>query len=70
MNLSCLISSAGRTPAHNIVTVPTGATSFEGPNIGTNPASAWRLMVNEAMVKHIQTCTAAEAQCQVGDDRN
>ena len=33
---------------------------FACRNIGTNPASAWHLMVNEALVKHIQTCTVAE----------
>ncbi|XP_035225882.1 peroxisomal acyl-coenzyme A oxidase 1-like [Stegodyphus dumicola] len=37
---------------------------------GTNPASAWRLMVSESMVKHIQSCTIAEAQCQLRNDSN
>ena len=70
MNFSCPTSTAGRTLAHNIVTIPSGPTPFAHRNVAINPASSWRLMLNEAMVKHIQTCTPAEEQCQVGDDRN
>lgn len=70
MNRNCPTSTAGRTPARNIVSIPSGPTPFARRNIGTNPASAWRLMVNEAMVKHIQTCTVAEARRQLGDDSN
>ncbi|XP_035232512.1 uncharacterized protein LOC118204287 [Stegodyphus dumicola] len=70
MNLSSTASTSGRAPARNIVTTASGPTSFARRNIGTNPALAWRLMVSEPMVKHIQSCTVAEARHQLRDDSN
>ena len=55
MNLSCPTSTAGRTPVRNIETTPSGPTSFARHNIGINPASDWRLVMKEAIVKHIRT---------------
>lgn len=46
----------------NIVKTVTGQTPFKRRNIGTNLSSAWRLRMNVAMVKHIHTCTVAEAR--------
>ncbi|XP_035227220.1 uncharacterized protein LOC118199459 [Stegodyphus dumicola] len=70
MNLSSIASTSGRTRARNIVTTANGPTSFACRNIRTNPASAWRLMVSESMVKHIQSFTVAEARRQLRDDSN
>ncbi|XP_035229597.1 uncharacterized protein LOC118201582 [Stegodyphus dumicola] len=70
MNLSSTASTSGRMRARNIVTTANGRTSFAHRNIRTNPASAWRLMVSESMVKRIQSCTVAEARCQLRDDSN
>ncbi|XP_035208024.1 uncharacterized protein LOC118182747 [Stegodyphus dumicola] len=70
MNLSSIPSTSGRTPARNIVTTASGPKSFARRNIRINPASAWRLMVSESMVKHIQSCAVAEARRQVRDDSN
>ena len=72
--LSCPTSIAGRTPVRNILTIPSGPTSFSRRNIGTNPASAWHLVVNEAMVKQIQRVVrhnkVAEARRQLGKGSN
>ena len=54
-NFSYPTSTACRTPARNIVTIPSDPTSFAHRNIGTHPASTWCLVGNEAIVKHIQT---------------
>ena len=70
MNLSCLSSPASRTPARNIITIPSGPTPFERFNVLANSSSAWHLMVNEEMVKYIQTCIVAEAQRQFEDVSN
>ncbi|XP_035218071.1 uncharacterized protein LOC118191377 [Stegodyphus dumicola] len=70
MNLSSTAFTSGRTPARNTVTTASGPTSFPRRNIGTNPASAGRLMVSESMAKHIQSCTVAEARRQLRDDSN
>ena len=53
MNLSC--SAADRTPACNIVAITRGQTSFARRNIGSNPASSWRLVVNEVKIKLVLT---------------
>ncbi|XP_035221886.1 uncharacterized protein LOC118194791 [Stegodyphus dumicola] len=70
MNLSSTASTSGRTRARNIVTTANGPTSFARRNIRTNPASAWRLILSKSMVKHIQSCTVAEARRQLRDDSN
>ena len=55
MNFSSLTSTTGRTPARNIVTIPSRPKSLARHNIRKNRALAWHLMVNEAKVKHVQT---------------
>ena len=53
MNITCSIFTVGRSTAYNIADIPSGSTHFEYCNTGTSPASAQRLMVNEAMMKYI-----------------
>ena len=64
INFICPISTAGGTPARNIVTNSSGPTSFPRHNIEINPASAGRLVVNEAIVKHIQTYLEQKHSCR------
>lgn len=70
MNLSSTASTSGRTIACNIVKIASGPTPFTRRNVGTNPALAWRLMVQEAIVKYIQICTVARARRQLANDSN
>ena len=46
-----------------ILTIPSGPMSFAHRNIGTNPVSAWHLVVNKAMMKHIQTVVKQKHNC-------
>ena len=62
MNFSCLTSSIGRTPARNIVTIPSGPMAFARRNTAIKSSLSWHLMVNEEMLKHIQICTVDEAR--------
>lgn len=58
-------STAGRCSSQNIMRVQPGPTSYATSRISTgSPLSAWKLLIDEPMVRHICRCTNEEASRQ------
>lgn len=63
------ISTAGRLQQQNILTVIPGPSPYAKRFIqDNNCTSAWRLLFNDKMLKHIQKCTIEEAKRQLEVD--
>jgi hypothetical protein len=60
--------ASSQTPSRNVLRDKSGPTPFAKRLIGSNEGSAWRLMVDECMLKHIQNCTITEARQKSGDE--
>ncbi|XP_035227783.1 uncharacterized protein LOC118199990 [Stegodyphus dumicola] len=54
-------TTAGKYGAQNMLKEMPGPTSYAKRNVGDNVLSAWRLFVDESMLRHIKKCTEAEA---------
>ncbi|XP_072377221.1 uncharacterized protein [Diabrotica undecimpunctata] len=62
-------SVPGRRAQHNIYREESGPTSYAKRNVRNNcVVSAWHLIINDSMLRHIKECTIAEAhQCLKND---
>lgn len=61
--------STGRLARQNILREPAGPTPFAKRDIKENSfASAWRLLIDEPILRHIKKCMETEAHRQLGDD--
>ena len=61
--------TVGRFSTQNIVRRAPGPTAHAATRIyAGHEISAFRIFVNEAMIRHICKCTTAEGQCINGDD--
>ena len=62
-------SSVGRCSQHNILRETSGLTSYTKRNVfAGSPASAWRLLVDDFILKHIAKSTIFEAHRQLQDE--
>jgi hypothetical protein len=63
------VENVGRRQQHNVVKEKAGLTSYASHRIKEGSAlSAFRLIIDEPMIRHIRTCTEAEARRQLNDD--
>ena len=62
-------SSVGRCPQQNILRETFGPTPYTKKNVfAGSPASAWRLLIDNFILKHIAKCTITEAHRQQQDE--
>ncbi|XP_047098277.1 uncharacterized protein LOC124712029 isoform X2 [Schistocerca piceifrons] len=63
------VTTPGRIGQQNILKETRGPTPHAKRHISNdNVSSAWRLLVDQSMLKHIKKCTEAEAQRLLGND--
>ena len=62
-------SSVERCSKQNILRKTSGPTPYTKRNVfAGSPASAWRLLIDDFILKHIAKCTITEAQRQLQDE--
>ncbi|KAK9876236.1 hypothetical protein WA026_012537 [Henosepilachna vigintioctopunctata] len=66
-NLSVL-NQPGRRPPQNILTEEAEPTSFAKRCYKGSILSAWKLIIDDSMLRHIQKCTETEARRQLEDN--
>ena len=67
LSYSCENSTSGRLGHQNIMRVAPGPTCHATSRvIADSPLTAWRLLINETMLRHIRRCTNEEA-CRQSD---
>lgn len=57
---------AGRRARHNILTEQSGPTPYARRQIGDKFITAWKLLVDDNILRHIKTCTETEAHRVLG----
>ena len=62
LHITSCDSSVGRCLQHNILRKNSGPTPYTKRNVfAGGPASAWRLLIDDFILKHIAKCTISEA---------
>lgn len=62
-------NTSGRRPMHNVLRENPGPSSYAKRKISfENASSAWRLFLNEKILKNVQHCTRTEAVRRSGDN--
>jgi hypothetical protein len=59
--ISASHTTVGKFGAQNVLKETPGPTPYAKRNVGNNVSSAWRLFIDESMLRHIKKCTEAEA---------
>ena len=69
LQITCSDSSVGRCSQQNILKETSGPTPYTKRNVlAGSPASAWRLLIDDFILKHIAKCTITEAHRQLQDE--
>lgn len=60
------VALPGRRAAHNVLSEIPGPTSYARRGISEKYVTAWRLLIDDTILRHIQKCTEAEAHHRLG----